>query len=172
MIIDLDADLVDKSACQISWCSELCSPPLSQTLAKLHDGVYFWTNSLNWNLIIDLDGCLIYKHARQILQCFELFGPTLNRTLAKMHDKVSLLTIFSQLKFEHIFGCPFDRQACTPTFTKFRAIFTPFNPNLCETTQRSFTFYKFLRIKIWSFILMHIWMISAHTKFHDLHSYF
>ena len=39
MIIDLDAQLVDKSAWKISLCSEFFCPPLSQTLAKLYDGV-------------------------------------------------------------------------------------------------------------------------------------
>ena len=39
MIIDFNVQLVDKSACQISLCSELFFPPLSQTLAKLYDGV-------------------------------------------------------------------------------------------------------------------------------------
>ena len=116
--------------------------------------IHFWPISHNWNLIIDLDTHLIYKCARQILQCFELFGPDLSRTLAKMHVEVSLLRIFSQLKFDHIFGCPFDRQACTPTFMIFQDIFTPFNPNLCETTWQSFTFYRFLGIKIWSYLLM------------------
>ena len=79
----------------------------------------------------------------------------------KMHDEVSLLTIFSQLKFdhtfghtfdhtftssflefkfEHKFGCPFDEQACMQTFETFQNIFTPFKPNLSKTAQRSFTF--------------------------------
>ena len=129
----------------------------------------FWLNSQNWNLIIDLDTHLICKCALQILQCFKLFGPSLSRTIGKMHDEVSLLTIFSQLKFDHRFRCPFDKKACTPTFMTFRAIFTPFNPNLCETAWQSSTFYKFIEIKIWSYLLMHIWMISVHAKFHDVH---
>ena len=69
-------------------------------------------------------------------------------TLAKMNDGVSLLTNYSELKFDHRFGCPFDREACTPTFVTLRAIFGPFNPNLGETTQQSFTFNQFLGIKI------------------------
>ena len=125
----------------------------------------FWPNSQNWNLIIDLDARLIDKCARQILQCFELFGPALSWTLAKMHDELSLLKIFSQLKFDHRFGCPFDKQACTPTFATFQAIFTPFNPNLCKTARQSFTFYKFLKIKIWSYVLLRMWMISVHANF-------
>ena len=133
---------------------------------------HFWPNSQSWNLIIDLDACLIYKLPCQILQCFELFGPALSQTLAKMHDEVSLLTIFLQLKFDHRFGCSFDKQACTPTFMMFWAIFTPFYPNLCETVRRSFTVYKFLGIKIWSYLLMHIWMISVYANFHDVYSYF
>ena len=40
-------------------------------------------------------------------------------TLAKMNDGVSLLTNFSKLKFDHRFGCPFDRKPCTPNFMTF-----------------------------------------------------
>ena len=61
-------------------------------------------------------------------------------TLEKMNNGVSLLTNFSELKFDHRFGCPFDRQACTPNFVTFQAIFTPFNPNLDKTARWSLTF--------------------------------
>ena len=50
-------------------------------------------------------------------------------TLVKMNSVVSLLSNFSELKFDHRFGCP-----CTPTFTTFWPIFSPFNPNLSKTT--------------------------------------
>ena len=69
-------------------------------------------------------------------------------TLSKLHDDVSLLTNFSELKFDHRFGFPFDREACTLTFMILKAIFTPFNPNLGEIAQRSFTFNQCLGIKI------------------------
>ena len=46
MLIDLDVHLVDKSACQIWWCSELFFPPLSHTLAKPRDGVSLLTKFL------------------------------------------------------------------------------------------------------------------------------
>ena len=79
---------------------------------------------------------------------FQAIWTPLSPTLAKMHDGVSLLTNFSELKFDHTFGCPFDREACTPTFVTLRAIFGPFNPNLGETAQQNFTFNQFLGIKI------------------------
>ena len=43
----------------------------------------------------------------------EPFSPPLSQTLAKSNDGVSLLTKFLEFKFDHRFGCPFDRQACT-----------------------------------------------------------
>ena len=79
---------------------------------------------------------------------FRAIWTPLSPTLAKTHNGVSLLTNFSELKFDHRFGCPFDREACTPTFVTLRAIFIPLNPNLGETAQRSFTFNQFLGIKI------------------------
>ena len=61
------------------------------------------------------------------------------------------LTYFLEWKLDHRFGCPLDKQSCTPNFATFRAIiFTPFTPNRNETARRIFTFYKFLRIIIWS----------------------
>ena len=96
MIIDLDVHLEYKSACQLSWCSELFSTPLSQTLTK---------------------------------------------------PKVSLLTSFYDLKLDHRFGFPLDKQACTPTFTTFQAIFTTFKPNPSENAWESFTFEQFLKLK-------------------------
>ena len=73
----------------------------------------------------------------------------LSPTLVKMHEEVSLFPNSSELKFDHRFGCPFYREACIPTFVTLQAIFTPFNPNLGETAQRSFTkFNQFIGIKI------------------------
>ena len=78
---------------------------------------------------------------------FRAIWTPLSPTLVKMHERVSLLTNYSKLKFDHRFGWPFDREACTPTFATLRAIFTPFNANLGETAQWSFTFSQLLIIE-------------------------
>ena len=101
---------------------------------------YFWPTSQNLNLMIDLDAHWINKLTHQLSQRFNLFWPPLIPTLAKPHDEVSLLTKFPELKFDHIFGCPFDIQACTPNFAMLRAIWTLFKPNSSENARRSFTF--------------------------------
>ena len=101
---------------------------------------HFWPNSQNLNLIIYLDACLIYQCAHQLLQCSELFGPPSSLTLEKMHDGVSLLTNFSELKFDHRFRCPFYIQACTPTFVFFWAIWTPFKDKSNEKCTMEFHF--------------------------------
>ena len=62
----------------------------------------------------------------------ELFSPPLSQTLAKSNDGVSLLTKFSDLKFDHRFGCPFDIKMCMPTFVMFPAIWTPLSPTLVK----------------------------------------
>ena len=66
-----------------------------------------------------------------------------------MHDGVSLLTNFLKFKFDLKFGGLLDIEACSPTFTMFWAIFTPFNPNIGEIAWWSLTFDQFLEIKIW-----------------------
>ena len=75
-----------------------------------------------------------------------VFSPSLSQALTKLHDVVSALTRFLEFKPDHMFGCILDRQACTPTFMTFQAIFTPFKPNPVETARRSFPFEQFLRI--------------------------
>ena len=111
---------------------------------------HFWPTSQNWNLIIDLDAHWIKNHAHQLSQYFELFLPPLSITIAKPHNIVSLLNNFLELKFDLRFGFPYDRQACTQTFTMFWNICTPSKPNLSKPAERSFSFDEFLRIKIWS----------------------
>ena len=59
-------------------------------------------------MIIDLDAHLIDKRALQISQRFELFSPHLTPTFVKLDDIVSLLTNFSELKFDHIFYVHLD----------------------------------------------------------------
>ena len=81
-------------------------------------------------------------------RCLELFSAPLIQTLTKPHDGVSLLTNFSELKLDDIFGCPLDKQAHTPTFTMFQSILTPFNPNPSKTARESFTFDQILGIEI------------------------
>ena len=106
-------------------------------------------------MIIDFDDNLVDKRALQLPPCLEQFRPLLNPTLAKMHEMVSLLTYFSELKFDHRFGCPFDRQVCMPTFMMFQVIFTPFKPNLSETAWQSFTKTNFSELKFdYRFICM------------------
>ena len=101
---------------------------------------HFWPITLNWNFIIDLDAHLIDKCVRQVLWCSKLFSPPLSQTFEKPNDGVSLLTNFSELKFDYRF-------ICTATFATFLAILTPFKSNTCETAWRSFTFDQFLIIK-------------------------
>ena len=49
-----------------------------------------------------------------------------------MNDEVSLLTNFSELKFDHRFGCPFDIKTCMPTIAMVRSIWTPSTPTLVK----------------------------------------
>ena len=72
----------------------------------------------------------------------------LSQSLAKPYDIVLLLTNFSEFKFDHRFGCPFDRQVCMQTLAMFQNIFSPFKPNLSKIAQQSFIFDQFLRIEI------------------------
>ena len=56
---------------------------------------------------------------------------------------------FLEWKLDHRFGCPLDKQSCTPNFATFQAIIlTPFKPNPSETARQSFTFEQFLKIEI------------------------
>ena len=97
------------------------------------------------------------KSARQLSRYSELFSAPLSQTLTKLYDGGSLLMYFLEWKHDHIFGCPLDKQSCTPNFAMFQAIIlTPFKPNPSETTRQSFTFEQFLRIEICSEIWMSI----------------
>ena len=60
------------------------------------------------------------------------FSPPLSQTLAKSNDGVTLLTKFSELKFDHTFVCPFHIKTCTPTFAMVQAIWTPSSPTLVK----------------------------------------
>jgi len=111
LIIDLDAHLINKRACQLLQCSELFGLPLSPTLVKMHDKVSLLTNFLELKFDQDLDVDLIDKSARQLSRCSELSSAPLIQTLTKLHDGVSLLTNFSELKLDHRFGFPLDKQA-------------------------------------------------------------
>ena len=76
------------------------------------------------------------------------FLESLSQTVTKLHDGVSGLTKFSELKLDHRFGCILDRQACTPTFTTFRAILPPLSPTLSKphdgvSFSNSFLEFKF-----------------------------
>jgi len=149
LIVDLDAYLVYMSACRISWCLELFSPPLSKTLVNSHDGVLLLTNFSEFKLDHRF-GCPLDKQA--CTPTFATFWAILTffkPNPSELDDEVSLLSNFLELKYDNRFGWPSDRQAYTRTFTAFQIIFTPFNPNLSKIAQRSFTFDQFLRFKIW-----------------------
>ena len=56
------------------------------------------------------------------------------------HDVQNHFQLLLELSSD-LFGCPLDKQSCTPNFGTFRAmILTPFKPNPSETAQQSFTF--------------------------------
>ena len=130
MIIDLDAYLQDKSACQLSRCWEVFSPSLSQTLTKLHDVVPALTRFLEFEPDHTF-GCILDRQAcTPNFATFQAILPPLSPTLLKPHDEVSLSSSFSEFKFDHKFGCQFDQQACMQPFETFQNIFTPFKPNL------------------------------------------
>ena len=139
-MIDLNSHLENKSACQLSRCSVLCSPSLSQTLTKLHDAVSALTRHLEFKPD-HVFGCILDRQA--CMPTFTMFQAILTAfqpNLLKPHDGVSLSSSFSEFKFDHKFGCQFDQQACMQTFETFQNIFTPFKPNLSKTAQGSFTF--------------------------------
>ena len=72
---------------------------------------------------------------------------TIFKPLTKLQDAVSALARFLEFKPDDMFGCILDRQACTPIFAMFQAIFTPFKPNPVEIARRSLPFEQFLRIQ-------------------------
>ena len=80
-------------------------------------------------------------------RCYELFSASLSQTLTKMHDGVSALTKFSELKLDHRFGCILDRQVCTPTFVKFRAILPPLSPTPSKLREGVSLLSSFLEFK-------------------------
>ena len=86
--------------------------------------------------MIDLNPHLENKSAYQLSRCWDLFSPSLSQTLTNMHDAVSALTRFLKFKTDNMFGCILHRQACTPNFSTFQGILTPFRPNPVETTRR------------------------------------
>ena len=80
-----------------------------------------------------MDANLINKRACKLLRHSKIFSPPLSPTLAKPHNKVSRLTNFSKLKFNHRFKSAFGKQECMQTFTMLRAIFAIFKPNPKKT---------------------------------------
>ena len=100
-------------------------------------------------MIVDLSTHLVDKSAHQLSWCLKLFSSPLSQTLKNPHDGVSLLRNLSELKFDHRFGCPLDKQAHTPMFLTFWSILTPFNPNPSKPTRQSFTFDQILGIEIY-----------------------
>ena len=68
-------------------------------------------------------------------------------TLAKMNDGVSLLTNFSELKFDDRFGCPFDIKTCTPTVAMVEAIWIPSSPPLVKKNDGVSLLTNFSKLK-------------------------
>ena len=87
------------------------------------------------------------KHACKLLRHSKIFSPPLSQTLAKSNDGVSLLTEFSELKFDHIFICMFDIKMCTPTFAMVRAIWTPSSPTLAKMNDEVSLLTNFSELK-------------------------
>ena len=140
MIVDLDAHLVDKSACQISWCLELFSPPLSQTLAKPH-GVSLLTKlselkfDHRFRFPFDIQPCMpTFTTLWAILTFFKPY-PSEIAWWCFTFEK------FIRIKFDHRFGWTFDKQVCMWNFATFQNIFTPFKPNLSKNCTVEFHFW-------------------------------
>ena len=169
MIIYLEAHSVDKSACQLLWCLELFSPPLSQTLAKPWNGVYILTNFLKLKFDHKF-GCTWDKQAYTptFLTFWATFNP-LNPTLGKPHDGLSLLSNFLELKCDRWFGCPFHRKACTPTFVVFEAIFNPLNGQPWQNRTMKFHFWP-ISLNWCLIIYLHTYFIEKRA--HQLLKYF
>ena len=71
-----------------------------------------------------------------------------SKTLAKMNDEVSLLTNFSELKFDHRFGCPFDRYGALQRSQHFE-LFSPLvTTTLAKPHDRVPVLTNFLIIKL------------------------
>ena len=98
-------------------------------------------------MIIYLDAHLVDKSACQLWLCLELFSPPLRQTLEKPWNGVYLLTNFSKLKFDHKFGCTWDKQAYTPMFLTFWATFNPLNPTLGKPHDGVSLLSNFLELK-------------------------
>ena len=64
-----------------------------------------------------------------------------------MHDEVSLLTNFLELKFDHRFECPFDRQMCTQHFETFQNISPPLIPTSAKPYNRVSNLTYFSELK-------------------------
>ena len=146
LIINLDANLINKRACKLLRHSKIFSPRLSPTLAKLHNEVSrltnFWKLKFNHRFKPHLEN----KSACQLSRCWELFSPSWSQTLTKLNDAVSALTRFLEFKPDHMFGCILEGQACMRTFSTFQAILTPLKPNPNKTAWCSLSFDQILRI--------------------------
>ena len=110
---------------------------------------HFWTISWNWNVIIDLDAHFIEKHARQLLWCSKLFSTPLRPTLAKPYDEISLLTNFSELKFNYRLRGPVGKEEWMPTFAMFRVISSSFNPYHSKTGRQVSLLTNLLKFKFY-----------------------
>ena len=139
-MIDLSPHLENKSGCQLSRCSDLFSPSLSQTLAKMHDAVSALTRFLEFKPD-HIIGCILDRQAcTPTFATFQAILTPFKPNLVETARRGFPFEQFLEFKFDLKFGCQFDQKACMQTFQKFQNVFTPFKPNLRKTAQRSFTF--------------------------------
>ena len=76
-----------------------------------------------------MDANLINKRACKLLRHSKIFSPPLSPTLAKPHNKVSCLTNFSKLKFNHRFKSAFGKKSAF----QLSRCWELFSPSLSQT---------------------------------------
>ena len=153
--------------------SELFSAPLSQTLAKLHDGVSLLTKlpelkfDHRFGCPVDIQACT---------PNFALFRAIWTRF--KPNSSKKCTTKFHFWQFSRNWNLIIDLDAhfidmhALQLSWRFELFSPPLTPTFVKPHNEVSIFTNFVRIKIWSSLLMHIWMISVHANFHDVHSYF
>ena len=137
LIIDLDAHWINNHTRQILQRFELLSwPLLIPTLEKPHDRVSLLRSFSKFKFA--------HTWSNQGLKaCIFSF----KEILSKIEWWSFNLTKFSELKFDHRFGCPFDIKTCTPTFAMVQAILTPSSPTLAKMNGGVSLLTNFLELK-------------------------
>ena len=126
MKVDLGTDLRDKHGNLFVWYLELFWPSfkVGQTnVEKMH----FCPLSQNWVLKVDLGTHLRDKHRNLFLRYLDLFWPLFKVGQTKV-ENIHFCWLFHNWNLKVDLATHLNKQACTPFFATFRAVFTQVQP--------------------------------------------